>query len=47
MPESRSGNSTSESLDRILLPVDVSGLVSLQETVIEMVQSSEVFLLGY
>lgn len=47
MPESLAGKSTPESLDRVLLPVDVSGSISLQETVIEMVQSSEVILLGY
>ena len=47
MPGSLSGNPTTESLDRALFPVDVSGPISLQETVIEMVRSSEVVLLGY
>ena len=47
MPESPQENATPESLNRVLLPVDVSGSISLPETVIDMVQSSEVMLLGY
>ncbi|AKH97964.1 hypothetical protein [Halanaeroarchaeum sulfurireducens] len=47
MPKPLSANTTPESLDRVLLPVEVSGPVSLQETVIEMVRSSKVVLLGY
>jgi len=47
MPESPSGNSIPESLNRVLLPIDVSGSISLQETAFEMVQDSEVVLLGY
>lgn len=47
MSDSLSGNDTPESLDRVLLPVDVSGSISLPETVIEMLRSSEVILFGY
>ena len=47
MPEFLTANGAPESLVRVLLPVDVSGPVSPDDTVMQMVQCSEVLLLGY